>query len=292
MNSKVNIASQNACRNQLGFTLVELLITMAISAIVLTGIYTVLEDLRKSSIQQVELSTLQQNQRGALAIMERELRLIGMDMQQSNQFNPQFHVTDVRKFQITAPDTDANLDVTPTGSPILRMSLDLNDNQTLDGNETITYSLYDRDGDGQAPYELSRSTDNTAGPDVISGPERELVAEGIDAIGFAYAFDADDDGEIDRKVLVPGEPPAIIWAVDTDNDGRLDSDLGNNLLPAPVRPEAIRAVQFWILGRVQRPDPSYVDKKSYSVGAGLPKGPYNDHFRRWLLSEIVHCRNL
>ena len=292
MNHKVIKTNPGVCRNQLGFTLIELLIGMAIAAIVLAGIYAVLEDLRKSSVQQVEVSTLQQNQRGVLAIMERELRLIGMDMQQSNQFNPQFCVKDVRKYAITDSAVDANLDGTPSGSPVLRMTLDLNDDRTVNGDETITYALFDSDGDGLPPYELGRSTKYT-GPDVIAADELELIAEGIEAISFAYAFDADDDGNIDRQVVVAGEPPSIIWAVDTDNDGRLDSDLGHNLLPAPVRPEAIRAVQFWILGRVQRPDPSYVDNKSYSVGDQLIQ-PAGDevHFRRWVLSEIIHCRNL
>jgi hypothetical protein len=48
---------------------------------------------------------------------------------------------------------------------------------------------------------------------------------------------------------------------------------------------------LWILGRTQRPDPTYLNKNQYSVGNNAPFTA-NDHFHRWLLNEIIHCRNL
>jgi hypothetical protein len=274
----------NIFRNQCGFTILELFIGIVISAITITAGLKIFDHMQNSSVQQVEISMLQQNQRGVLTILERELRMIGMDMNQSKIFG----ITDVRKFTITNPGVDAM--PSAAGSPILRMTMDLNNDKIINAGETITYALYDRDGDGQPPFELARSTADS-GPDLING--RQLLAEGIEAIGFAYAFDADGDGIIDRQVLVPGDPPSIIWAVDSNNDGLLDADLAGGALPGggTVPTSAIRAVQFWILGSSQRPDSSYVNTNQYSVG-DLPFGPRNDHFRRWLLSEIVHCRNL
>jgi type IV pilus assembly protein PilW len=174
--------------------------------------------------------------------------------------------------------------------------MDLDDDKSIGPGETVTYALYDRDNDGQPPFELARSTANP-GPDVIGGgtpDNRQLLAEGIQAIGFAYAFDADGDGIIDRKVVVPGDPPSIIWAVDSNNDGLLDADLAGAALPGGVTvpTNAIRAVQFRILGMAQRPDSSYANTNIYSVGNQPPINGSGDHFRRWLLSEVVHCRNL
>jgi type IV pilus assembly protein PilW len=267
--------------NRFGFTLVELLIAMAVSAVVLTGVVSFFRQTLLNSVQQIATGKLQQNQRGALAIMETELRLIGMDINQSNNFL----VTDVRRYSIVDPDTPAVPD--GDGSPVLRMQVDLNDNGVLDPDETITYSLYDRNNDGQPPWELSRST-TMPGDNEITNPT--LLAEGVenDGFAFAYAFDADSDGKIDRYDAGAGE---IIWAVDSDNDGQLDTDISGNAIGQNVLPEKIKGVRFWLLGRTHRADSKYLDNRQYTFG-GRQVGPFNDHYRRWLLSEIIHCRNL
>ena len=261
-----------------GFTLVELMIAIVISAIVISSATWIHIHIQSSSAQQLEIATIQQNLRGALAIMESELRMAGEDRTLSLAFG----VTDTRFFSITEPGTDAIPDASGSGSPILRMTLDLNDNGVLDANETVTYLLYDKDGDGDL-FDLARST-TFPGVDVVSG--RQLLAEGIEAIGFAYAFDNDGDGEIDRS----GAGNDIIWAVDSDNDGSLDANLLLANLGYIVPPGNIRAIQIWILARANRPDPMYENTHQYSVGT-LNITP-NDSFRRWLLTEVIHCRNL
>lgn len=261
-----------------GFTLIELMIAMVISAIVISSVTFIYIHLQASSVQQVVISSIQQNLRGALAIMESELRMSGADFTQRSSFG----VTDVRYFSITEPGTEAMPDSSGSGWPILRMTLDLNNDGVLGGDETVTYSLYDKDGDGGL-FDLARST-TFPGANAVSG--RQFLAEGIEAIDFAYAFDNNGDGEIDRA----GANNDIIWAVDSDNDGSLDADLLLADLGYTVQPRNIRAVQIWILVRAQRPDPKYLNKHQYSVGT-LSINP-NDSYRRWLLTEVIHCRNL
>jgi prepilin-type N-terminal cleavage/methylation domain-containing protein len=289
MSDNMSKSRQRIIGNQFGFTLVEILIAMAVSAVVLTGVMKVYAHMQQSSAQQIATSVLQQNQRGALGIMERELRLVGMDRSQSGNFQ----ITDVRKYSIVDSASTAAPD--GNGSPILRMQVDDDHDGILDGNETVTYSLYDRDSDGQPPWELSRST-SMPGNNAIDQPQ--MIAEGVEAFGLAYAFDADDDGKVDRDTAVAGEP--ILWGVDTDNDGSLDSyiDANWNLvgIGQNVLPEKIRGVRFWLLGRAQRQDAKHLDNGLYNVGdqvvqPGIPPGT-GDHYRRWLLSEIIHCRNL
>jgi prepilin-type N-terminal cleavage/methylation domain-containing protein len=287
MNTDMSSIKVGILKETKGFTLVELLVGIVISAIVITATMKIYTHMQNSNLQQVEISLLQQNQRGALAIMERELRLIGMDRDRKKGFD----VKDVRRFSITEPGTDAIPDASATGSPILRVAMDLNDNGTIDVGETITYALYDRNNDKHAPWELCRST-TLVNKNAISG--RQMLAEGIEAIGFAYAFDWDNgtpDGKIDRVVVNPGDPPSIIWAIDSNNDGVLDADPGGNPLGYTVPPANIRAVQLWILGSAQRPDPTYLNSNLYSVCNNPPFTP-NDHFHRWLLTEIIHCRNM
>lgn len=287
MSDNMSKPRQRIIGNRYGFTLVEMLIAMAVSAVVLTGVMTVYSHMQQSSAQQIATSVLQQNQRGALDIMERELRLIGMDRNQSGNFQ----ITDVRKYSIVDAASTAVPD--GNGSPVLRIQVDDDHDGILDGNETITYSLYDRDGDGLPPWELSRST-SMPGNGAIDQPQ--MIAEGVEAFGLAYAFDADDDGKVDRNTAVAGEP--IFWAVDTDNDGALDRYIDANwnlvAIGQNVLPDRIRGVQFWLLGRTQRQDAKHLDDDVYNVGDQVlqPGGPQGDHYRRWLLSEIIHCRNL
>ena len=63
--------------NRSGFTLVELLVAMAISTIVLTLIYQVYRTQLRTHTTQQELVEMQQNMRAVLYLMEREIRMAG-----------------------------------------------------------------------------------------------------------------------------------------------------------------------------------------------------------------------
>jgi type IV pilus assembly protein PilW len=263
---------------QSGFTMIELVIAIAISAVVIMVAATSFQQFENNSAQQIEIANAQLNLRGVLGIMEREFRMIGMDYTQTS--STPFGVTDIRRFSITQPGTSAVPDT--NGSPMLRMTLDLNDNGTLDADETITYLLYDRNGDGTL-FDLARSS-TLFGTDIVKG--RELLAEGIQSLGLVFAFDNDGDGAIDRTPY-PGNN--IIWAIDTNNDNNLDSEPNLTPLGYIVPPNAIRAVQLSILARVKNQDPKYLNTNSYSVGHQA--FTVNDHYRRWQLTEILHIRN-
>jgi type IV pilus assembly protein PilW len=138
-----------------------------------------------------------------------------------------------------------------------------------------------------------------------------LLAEGIEALGFAYAFDNDEDGRIDFNDDdadgVMDAPPAgnegVYWAVDTDaddildtnidtnQDGRVDLTDGNMALPFTVNPDRIRAVKIFVLSRTKGPEPTYVDHDSYVVGFRRIINP-SDNFRRQMLELTVKCRNM
>ena len=62
---------------QAGFTLVELMITMLLSLVVLTGIYEVFQAQQKAHATNTKVVEMQQNTRAALAIMERDIRMAG-----------------------------------------------------------------------------------------------------------------------------------------------------------------------------------------------------------------------
>ena len=142
-------------QNENGFTLVELLVAMAISVIVMASIGYVYYTQQKSYVAQEQISAMQQNLRAAMYYMEREIRMAGFDPTQSD--TPGIQTASPNTMRFTLDITDD----TDTGPP---------DGDTGDANEDITYSLADKDGDGDNDLERNGN----------------LIAENIDALDFVY----------------------------------------------------------------------------------------------------------
>ena len=280
-----------------GFTLIELLVAMAITGIVAGAIYTAFQSQQKSYLIQEQVAEMQQNLRAAMDIMVREIRMAGYSQGASG-----FGITDIRP-----RDINNNVDITVTGNGAFEFTADFDDNGTLSGGETVSFSVYD------SPV---------AAPDGIndlgrnSGGGRQLVAENIEALGFAYAFDADGDGILDTYNV--GGNQRVIWAVDSDGDNDLDRNLdtnndgnidendgpgpgGNGLIAgtaiADVAPQDIRAVRIWMLARTERGDNGFVNTRTYVIGnkvitPNTDADPGNDHLRMRLLTSTVKCRNM
>ncbi|MBW1937728.1 MAG: prepilin-type N-terminal cleavage/methylation domain-containing protein [Deltaproteobacteria bacterium] len=273
-----------------GFTLVELLVAMAISGIVAGAIFTAFQSQQKSYLIQDQVTEMQQNLRAGMDIMVRDIRMAGY-----SQGAPGFGITD-----ISPRDTDDNVDITITGNGSFEFTADFDDNGTLSGGETISYSVYDSPVDTpDGRNDLGRN----------SGGGRQLVAENIEALGFAYAFDANGDGILDTYNV--GGNNQVIWAVDSDGDNDLDLNLdtngdgnidendgpagGNGLIggtaiPADIAPQDIRAVRIWMLARTGHGDKSFLNTKTYTVGNKVITP--NNNLRMRLLTTSVKCRNM
>jgi type IV pilus assembly protein PilW len=142
-----------------GFTLVELLIAMALSGIVMGGIYSTYYGQQKCFTIQEQVAQVQQNLRGALYLMGKEIRMAGC-----NPMGASFNAIDTP----TSTSLRVRMDITDnagTGDP---------DGSVDDLNEDITYQLADVDGDSD--NDLARTV----------GGVNQLVAENIDALDFVY----------------------------------------------------------------------------------------------------------
>jgi len=142
-------------RNTGGFTLVELLITMAISGLVMGSIYTVYNSHQRTYTTQLQVVEMQQNLRAATYYLSREIRMAGYDPVDTTLFG-----------------------ITTANSASIVFTTDTNQDGVLDTNETITFDLYDAYGDG----------DTDLGKKVGAGSHMP-VAENVDALNFIY-FDA------------------------------------------------------------------------------------------------------
>ncbi|MFZ3089484.1 MAG: PilW family protein [Nitrospirota bacterium] len=70
--------------NDKGFTLIEILVSLAILGIVLAGIYSVYTMQHKSYIVQEQVANMQQNERVALQMITRDIRMAGLGLQFCN----------------------------------------------------------------------------------------------------------------------------------------------------------------------------------------------------------------
>lgn len=107
--------------NRNGFTLVELMIVVALSGVVLSAIYSLFQTQQRSYIIQEDVSEMQQEIRSAMEIMSRELRNAGHDPQKSSGAG----------FLAASPYS-------------VQFSMDLTDDGSTSGpNEVVEYELSD-----------------------------------------------------------------------------------------------------------------------------------------------------
>jgi type IV pilus assembly protein PilW len=146
-------------RSQKGFTLVELLVAMAVAGIVMTGVYSAYYSQQKTFVVQDELAEMQQNLRAAMFFMAREIRMAGCNP--TGGADAKFVQKDDGTIHFTMDLRGKNPD-------------DPADGDTSDPNEDITYTLADLDGNGTT--EIVRD----------AGAGQQVVAENIDALDFRY----------------------------------------------------------------------------------------------------------
>jgi type IV pilus assembly protein PilW len=147
-----------------GFTLVELMMAMTISAIVMSAVFSTYFAQQKSHRVQQQTAELQQNLRTAMYFIEREVRMAGCD-----------------------PTERTGAGIVTAQTSLLRFTSDINGNGTIESNEDITYSLYDSGADGD--MDVGRA---------VRGGIRQPLALNIDALDFRYLDEngaiLDDDG--------------------------------------------------------------------------------------------------
>lgn len=313
--------------NNSGFTLVELMIAMAMAGIVAAAILMSFHSQQKTQVSQQLVVEMQQDLRAALYLMQQDVRMAGHDplWVDGNADG----VDDNRLTDGIDNDCDTNADgadpdeaddisgVLVAGPHNIRVRMDFDDNDPTtvkaDGdfcepNELVEYGLaadtVTIDGDGIADSgatDLRRSSDAATGLQVLAGS--------IQAVAFGYAFD-DDLGAATPDGVVDTNGNNIIWAYDSDGNGDLDRLLDSNndgaiteaddfngdgwindVALAPAVPVSrIRAVRVWILGRTRAPLRGYTDNDTYVVGNKILTP--GDTYKRELLATSMNCRNL
>ena len=281
-----------------GFTLVELMIAMVVSIIsmgVFFSVYTLQQRYHRD--QQLVL-TAQQNLRASMLIIEKQIRMAGYDPLDSGQFG----IVDIRRYDLVNK-TQLNLN----GLPVFYYTRDENEDGELEENshhrrkinkEHLQLRVSDFHGDGH----ICLTWDNGSG--------HRPLSENIVSIGFAYAFDLDNDGYLDCW----HNGRHTIWAVDSDNDNLLDTHIDTNddglinekddrnndfridsndggkiLVQVPL--EYIRAVRVWLLAKTAQPVKIIQGRGPFVVGNCIVPSIKNG-CAAIVAENFVMCRNL
>ena len=159
--------------NKHGFSLIELMITLAITSVVVAGIFGVYRIQLQSKVIQEQMIELQQNLRAALHLMEKDIRMAGYDPLQT---------------------AGAGIDTIMANQLVITMDIDNDagtdtpDGDTGDANEQIGYQL-------TAPIDGATALGRTVG-----GGGAQPVAENIEVINFVY-LDRDGNTTNDRLAV-------------------------------------------------------------------------------------------
>ncbi|MDY0268509.1 prepilin-type N-terminal cleavage/methylation domain-containing protein [Trichloromonas sp.] len=158
---------------QRGFTLVEILIALAISGLLLTAVYAAFQSQQKSYLAQDQVAEVQQNIRAGIDFMVREMRMAGYDP--------------------TGTDR-AGIEVATIGH--FGFTQDLNaDGDIEDPNESVIYGFKD-EFDSEPDGIVDNNDVAPLGRDTGGG--LQPVTDNIQAIEFLY-FDQ-DGGILDTSI--------------------------------------------------------------------------------------------
>ena len=198
-------------KNNSGFSLIELMVTMAIATIVLAAIYAAYQSQLRAHVTQQTVVDIQQNLRSSMYYIQRSIRMAG--------HNPE---------GLPADSVGILADFTSFSSPHASSGAVTDGNNIAFAFDVTGQHLdnVDNDGDGQTDEDDERIADgsinetfenelnafrlngNTLESWIYTGPGDadyawQPIAENIQSLEFLYLLDTDGDGVIDTETDDP-----------------------------------------------------------------------------------------
>ena len=172
-----------------GFTLIELMIAMAVGLVLLAAVYSVFLVQNKELRNQEQITEMQQNARMAMEMMSRDLMMAG--------YGPSTLTRCTGTTPTTKPASSpySCLGIGVANINFVSLSADLNGNGVLtDAGENLTYDRYESPT-GSGNYALGRTSNGTKNP----------VVDNVSALTFTY-YKADgtvtDDLSLIRNIKI------------------------------------------------------------------------------------------
>ena len=206
---KDDLLKSQSMLNKRGVTLIELLVVLVISGIVIGGVYRVFISQTKAYTVQDQVAEIQQDVRGAMEIMVRDIRMAGFQTRS-------FGSATIANSMIAAPlnnnSITVNYEYIPgTGNPT---------------TSTVSYAL--------AGGTLTRTLNGA--PDTL--------LNNVTSLNFSYGIDANGDGVIDGINQVTGVIPdgAFLPAAGVGTAKVFAVRITLTANPAPVDPDVTKMI--------------------------------------------------
>lgn len=251
--------------DETGVTLVELMIAVVISGLVMVAVATVYQIQSKSYSVQDDVANMQQELRGALAILPMEIRLAGCDPTESGV--PKILEATRDRFRFTM-DTKGSLPNPNSADGLIAADEDISYRLNGDSNAD---GIVDTGG---VPW-LWNGTP-ALGRQIGNGGGHLPLADNIEALEFNYILE-DGTSTNGSGIATATQPNLAIASLNT-----------------------IRAVQVSLLARAANPSQGFLRPRdsitglpvTYNTASGVFWNPPDDNFRRRLVVTNIQCRNM
>lgn len=263
LTGRIKMHSQFRMKRQNGFTLIELVVTLAIASLIMTAVYSAYVVQQKTYISQGDVTEMQQNIRASVLMLEKDIRMAGYDP--SGDAGAGF----VNNVSFT--NGGSLSEIVDTNATQISFTADLDDDGEID--ETAE----DVNGDGnkdiseieQISYRL-HGTDLQRYSTTTGVVEWQTIAENIQQMEFNYIM---ADGSSATVPLSLSNIRCVQVSV-LARAGHGDRDYTNSQFYCPAS------------------NPYDAATQDCTNAAGTKWGPYNDNLRRRLLIITVKCRNM
>lgn len=312
-----------------GFTLIEILVSLAILGIVLAGIYSVYNMQHKSYIVQEQVTEMQQSERVALQMITRDIRMAGLGLQFCNDAaggkiifsngtgNNNSDTIGV-EYHSFSPKPEGETEIT-TNVPAISASSELdvkdttgfnnNDWVMVAGGEECQYAIFYVDTVDAGTKKLHHTSTSklTYGYKLTSGfmigdrvrrLNREDGGRIIYAIDGSYILTRSVDDGTAQPLADNIEDMQIAYGIDINNngivaDGKFGVVPGGEWFDDPTGRDMtlLREIKLTLVARTTREDPAYNAGARPAVEDN-PAAPAADGFRRRVLQTTVKLRNI
>ena len=248
-------------RQETGLTLVELMIALFISGLVMVAVVAIYHAQSRGYARHDDVADIQQNLRGALAVLPMEIRLAGCDPEETGE--PKVLAATRNRLQFTL---DVRGNATNANSA---------DGDTDDVDENIGYTLTARN--------------NTTNNPVPADSDNNGI---IDSGGADWNWGINITPALGRQTGGGGGFQPLADNVEAIEFNYILANGSTTLAPSGSDLNDIRSVQVSLLARTSNPTPDFVHTASYTTASGAVWTPPQDNFRRRLILTTIHCRNL
>ena len=264
-----------------GFSLVEVLVTLALTGIIMSAVYAVYIASLQTGVSEENRVDLQQSQRFAMDLLMSQLRHAGYDKTDSSSANvPTIHAAGQDYIYFSADYSGCDQNVSPSTCTKSATGL-FPDGDINDPGEHIVFCVF-TDANGVKQLGFTNSDGIDGSPDSGNGTPDFVVGD-IDTNNDGLADPGHSHGSVNHQAIAPVEELEFYYNL---------SSGAPTVFPAD--PELIRSVQISLLTRGEKEDKRYVsnsDSFTPASGAG-PWTGYSDGFRRRLMIVEVNFRNM